>query len=131
MSTSATTIIRGLLSTAIFPGIGMTCTGLGLLPIDDNFVAMTAPFIQPLNIPVKVFACILGPCKILGCLALWNIGPMPEWVARLGLMFAAGCGAYGHTLIGESPIPPIGCIGLMLTLYVLEYADAKKEGKKE
>ena len=130
MKSTTTTIVRGLLSMSIIPGIGMTCIGLGLLPIDDKFVIMSTPFIQPLGIPTKVFACILGPCKILGCLALWNIGPMPEWFARFGLMFAAACGSYGHTLVGESPAPPLGYIGLMLTLYALENVGSKK-GKKE
>ena len=56
---------------------------------------------------------------------------MPEWFARFGLMFAAACGLYGHTvLVGESPAPPLGYIGLMLTLYALEKFGSKK-GKKE
>ena len=128
---NAKTIVKGLLSTAIVPGTFMTLMGLGLVPVDDKLASIAAPFIGPIGLPFRAFVCVLGPCKILGSLALWKIGPMPEWFARIGLMVSSSCAVYGHSSIGDPVAPPLGYIGLMFVLYALDYVETREEIKKE
>ena len=106
----------------------MTIMGLGLVPLDEAMIPVAAPFIDPFGIPMKGFLLVLGPCKILGVLALWGIGPMPEWIARLGLSLSATCAVYGHHSVGESVVPPLGYLALMGGLYAL---DSQGKGKSE
>mmetsp|Transcript_13311 Transcript_13311/g.27963 ORF Transcript_13311/g.27963 Transcript_13311/m.27963 type:complete len:130 (-) Transcript_13311:2727-3116(-) len=122
------TIVKALLSPSIVPGTFFTLIGLGLVPMDDGTLSVAAPFINPLGIPIRPFLLVLGPCKIMGALSLWGIGPMPEWFARGGLALSAACAAYGHSAIGESMVPGIMVIGLIGCLYAL---DNKEKGKKE
>eukprot|EP00531_Pseudo-nitzschia_arenysensis_P019858 CAMPEP_0116136482 /NCGR_PEP_ID=MMETSP0329-20121206/11746_1 /TAXON_ID=697910 /ORGANISM="Pseudo-nitzschia arenysensis, Strain B593" /LENGTH=128 /DNA_ID=CAMNT_0003631349 /DNA_START=87 /DNA_END=473 /DNA_ORIENTATION=+ len=124
----AKTTIKALATVTVFPGIYYVLMGLGIAPIEDKIEQMAAPFIEPLGIPTKPFFCFLGPCKILGGLSLWGIGPMPEIVGRLGLMLAASCGAYGHSVVGESPVPPIVYAGMIASLFLLDKSTSK--GKK-
>ena len=128
---NAKTIVKGLLSTSIVPGTFMTLMGVGLIPVDDKLASIAAPFIGPIGLPFRAFVCVLGPCKILGALGLWEIGPLPEWFARIGLTVAASCAAYGHSSIGDPVIPPLGYIGLMFVLYALDYVETGKGAKKE
>lgn len=106
----------------------MTLIGLGLVPVDENMLSVAAPFINPFGIPLRPFLLVLGPCKVLGVLSLWGIGPMPEWFARIGLAVASVCAAYGHSTIGESIVPPLIYFGFIGSLYAL---DNKEKGKKE
>mmetsp|Transcript_23008 Transcript_23008/g.48981 ORF Transcript_23008/g.48981 Transcript_23008/m.48981 type:complete len:128 (+) Transcript_23008:183-566(+) len=125
---SATAIVKSLCTVSALPGLFMTLMGVGLAPVDEQIGKMAGPFIDPLGIPLRPFLCLLGPCKILGSFSLWGIGPMPEWFGRPGLMFSALCGAYGHSVVGESVIPPIAYVGMIFSLYFL---DPLVKGKKE
>jgi hypothetical protein len=100
------------------------------VPVDESMGQIADIFIEPLNIPLKPFFCVLGPCKILGALSLWNIGPMPQWFGRIGLIIASLCGGYGHYTIGEPVFGPVAYIGLMGSLYYLDPITMMK-GKKE
>ena len=124
----ATTIAKTLATVPIIPGALMILMGLGLAPLDEGMAAAASPFLTPLGFPTKPFMLILGPCKILGGLSLWGIGPMPEMVGRIGLMFSAACGAYGHYKAGDPFIPPLMYIGVLGSLYYLDKSVSK--GKK-
>lgn len=124
----ATTSIKALATVSVFPGIYYVLMGIGIAPIEEKIEQLAAPFIEPLGIPFKSFCCFLGPCKILGGLSLWGIGPMPEIVGRLGLMLAASCGAYGHSVVGESPVPALVYAVMIASLFVLDKSASK--GKK-
>lgn len=119
------TIIKGLLSLEVLPAFWMIALGTGILPMDDGVAAIAAPFIGPLNIPVAPFLGFLGTCKMFAVASWWGVGPMSEWFGRVGMMTAAGCGAYGHSVVGESAVPPI--IFLLMTggLFLLD--DGKKK----
>lgn len=122
-----TTVVKTFLTSAAIPGVFLTLMGLGVIPLDKT-EGIAAPFIEPLGIPIKPFLCVLGPAKVLGGLSLWGYGPLPEIVGRIGLMFAALCGSYGHAAIGESPVPAIVYTGLMGSLFILDKSTSK--GKK-
>ncbi len=124
------TTIKALLTATILPGAAMLLMGLGIAPLDENMGKMAAPFIEPFGIQTKHFFCFLGPCKILGGLSLWGIGPMPEIVGRLGLILAATCGAYGHTVVGESFVPAVVYAILTAYLFVLDKSAIKENEKK-
>ena len=127
MPVTARTAIKVLLTSAVIPGLFYTLMGLGIAPLDKT-AGIAAPFISPLGIPVKPFLCVLGPAKILGGLSLWGVGPMPEMIGRVGLVITALCGAYGHSVIGESPIPPMVYAGMIGGLFLLDKSVSK--GKK-
>ena len=124
----ASTTIKVLATIVVLPGLFTALMGLGVAPVDEKMAAMAAPFIEPLEIPTKPFFCFLGTCKILGGLSLWGIGPMPEIVGRIGLIVAASCGAYGHMVVGDVPLPPIIYAGMVASLFVLDKSTSK--GKK-
>lgn len=125
---SATTIVKSLMTGIVLPGTFMTLMGLGVVPVDEKMSSMAAPFLDPFGIPVKQFFLLLGPCKILGGLSLWGIGPMPEWFARIGLIVSSVCGGYGHYFIGDSVVAPVVYLGMIGSLYFL---DPNLKGKKE
>jgi hypothetical protein len=124
----AITIVKSLVTFPVIPGAFMTLMALGVVPIDEGIASVAAPFIVPFGIPIKAFLMVLGPSKILGGLSLWGKGPMPNMFAKLGLVFASACAAYGHHVIGESVVPPIMYIGMMASLVALERSS---KGKKE
>ena len=125
---STATIVKSLATGIVLPGTFMTLMGLGLVPIDEKVSQMAAPFLTPFGIPFRPFMCLLGPCKILGGLSLWGIGPMPEWFARIGLLIASVCGGYGHYTIGDTLVGPIVYFGMIGSLY---FIDPLTKGKKE
>ena len=106
-TTTANTIIKALVSTAIAPGLGMLGMSTGMLLLDDKLADIAAPFINPINVPIKPFLLVLGSCKVLAGLALWKIGPMSEKFARVGLMITSACGAYGHYGVEDSVVSPL------------------------
>ena len=125
---STATIVKSLATGIVLPGTFMTLMGLGLVPIDEKMTNIAAPFLTPFGIPMKPFMCVLGPCKILGGLSLWGIGPMPAWFARIGLIISSVCGGYGHYTVGDAVVGPIVYIGMIGSLY---FIDPLTKGKKE
>jgi hypothetical protein len=124
----AITVVKSLTTGVVLPGTFMTLMGLGVVPIDETMAMVATQFIGPLGIPLRTFLCVLGPCKILGGLSLWGIGPMPSAFGKIGLVIASACAAYGHHAIGDSPVPPLVYIGMMASLVALERSS---KGKKE
>lgn len=121
----AKTIVKALASATILPGLFYTSMGLGILPVDESLKNVAAHFIDPIGLPTKPFFLILGPCKILAGLSFWGIGPMPELVARTGLLIASTCGAIGHKLNDETVLPPVIYAGLIASLFVLDKSASK------
>ena len=93
---------------------------MGVVPVDETMGQIANIFIEPFNIPLTTFLCVLGPCKILGALSLWNIGPMPQWFGRIGLLISSVCAGIGHSKIGDSVVGPVVYIGLISSLYYLD-----------
>eukprot|EP00531_Pseudo-nitzschia_arenysensis_P019834 CAMPEP_0116122834 /NCGR_PEP_ID=MMETSP0329-20121206/4424_1 /TAXON_ID=697910 /ORGANISM="Pseudo-nitzschia arenysensis, Strain B593" /LENGTH=128 /DNA_ID=CAMNT_0003616705 /DNA_START=311 /DNA_END=697 /DNA_ORIENTATION=+ len=121
----AKTIVKALASVTILPGLIYTAMGLGLLPVEESIEKVAAPFIDPIGLPTKPFFLILGPCKILAGLSFWGIGPMPELVARIGLLIASTCGAIGHKMNDETILPPVIYAGMVASLFVLDQSASK------
>ena len=124
----AAPIIKKLLSPVALPGIFMAAMGLGLVPVDDNVQQLAAPFIDPLGIPFRPFSLFLGSCNFMAGLSMWGLGPMPETVARVGLMMCSGCGAYAHYNLGETFIHSLVYFSLASSLWFL---DPISKGKKD
>mmetsp|Transcript_32098 Transcript_32098/g.47228 ORF Transcript_32098/g.47228 Transcript_32098/m.47228 type:complete len:128 (+) Transcript_32098:183-566(+) len=120
-------VLKSALSTVGIAGVFTLGVGLGVLPLDENMVAVANVFIEPVGVPVKPFFIFLGSCQILGAASLWGIGPMPNLMGRLGLMLAASCGAYGHAKNGESFVPAASYVFFMGILFFLDEGQKKKK----
>ena len=55
--------------------------------------------------------------KILGVLSMWDKGPLPKRVGKLGLLACCICAGIGHHAVGETIVPPI-VMGSMLTALI-------------
>ncbi|KAL7541834.1 hypothetical protein ACHAXR_011245 [Thalassiosira sp. AJA248-18] len=126
MAPTTKTIVKALMTPVVVPGLFLTLMGLGLVPVDEGVASVAAPFITPLNIPVRPFFCVLGPCKLLAGFALWKKGPMPEGVARVGLTIASACALYGHYAVGDNVVGPLVYLGFLASLYALDSAEKGK-----
>mmetsp|Transcript_18999 Transcript_18999/g.28676 ORF Transcript_18999/g.28676 Transcript_18999/m.28676 type:complete len:130 (+) Transcript_18999:126-515(+) len=126
----ARTVVDFLLGGMGVAGSAYVAMGLGLIDMPEDVIAVASPFLDPLQIPPQPFFLVLGTGKILGVLKLClGMGPLPEWFAKAGLLTAAACGAYGHVVNGETPIPAIVMMGLLVLRDFLP--DTTKDGKKE
>jgi hypothetical protein len=121
-------ILRTLSSTAVVSGAGILTMGLGILPVDPGLWACAQQTIGN-RIPQKPFLIFLGVSKLLGGLALWNVGPFAKYTM---LMYAAIClppicAAYGHAMIknGKAILPVI----YLAIVALYKYLDGKDGSK--
>ena len=56
------------------------------------------------------------------------VSPDAKEKAREQVLAAVASGAYGHRVVGDSVVPPLGYLAIMGGLYAL---DARTKGKKE
>ena len=122
------TILNSIATLPGVPGVFMIFMGLGVAPMDEKMAMVASPFIDPFGIPVASFLLFLGSCKILGALSLWDIGPMPKSIGRIGLMTSAAAACFGHYTIGDSIVPPAVFVGIYTVLILF---DKSNKGKKE
>eukprot|EP00543_Licmophora_paradoxa_P007818 CAMPEP_0202443890 /NCGR_PEP_ID=MMETSP1360-20130828/3064_1 /ASSEMBLY_ACC=CAM_ASM_000848 /TAXON_ID=515479 /ORGANISM="Licmophora paradoxa, Strain CCMP2313" /LENGTH=131 /DNA_ID=CAMNT_0049059721 /DNA_START=43 /DNA_END=438 /DNA_ORIENTATION=- len=129
MGIEATTVLRGLASGSVLAGTGMLAMGLGVIDIDPTMGSVANVFLEPVGLPLNPFLAVLGSCKILGVLSLWNVGPMPKSLGMIGLAMSALCGAAGHYVVegGAAAIPPIVYLGI---LGLLVFFESKKADQK-
>ena len=113
-----------LVTPMFLAGAGMTAMGFGLLPIDPQMsgtAQVSLDFItEKTGIVIEgadLFK-ILGPCKMLGIIALWGyLGGFLRFLANI-MFFAPIAGAYfGHPAVGMSNISTyVMALGLTLQL---------------
>ena len=124
------TSIKYFASVVAIPGIFLCLMGLGIVPLDEKMGLMSAPFIDPIGVPLQPFSLFLGSSNIMGVLSLWGKGPMPKTLGRIELMIASACGAYAHTAVEESPAFALLFFCLIAYLFVLDNQKPIEEENK-
>jgi hypothetical protein len=102
--------------------------GLGIRPVDPGLWACAQQTIGD-SFPQGPFLIFLGVAKILGALALWNVGPFAK---NTMLTYAAIClppifGAYGLAMIKDGKA--IGAVIYLAIVALYKYLDGKDGSK--
>jgi len=118
-----TTAIKCCVSLQGVAGFGMLLQGLGALPVDPDLAAIAGASVDCMNIPHQPFFVALGTFKITAVASQWGYGPLPQWLARLGLMTSCVCAAFGHQSTGQSTVPPFVMLSLVAALFALDAAE--------
>lgn len=123
------TVAKCLCSTSALTGTGMVVMGFGFLPLDEGLDKVARLYLDKLSVPTKPFLLVLGTCKILAVLKLWEIGPVPRKLALIGLATSALSGAYGHFFYEEKLQ---ACAALFYAALVgyLYFTDSVDSGRK-
>jgi hypothetical protein len=122
-------ILRTLLSATAVTGAGILTMGLGIRPVDPGLWACAQQTIGN-SLPQGPFLIFLGVSKILGALALWNVGPFAK---NTMLTYAAIClppifGAYGLAMIKDNG-KAIGPVIYLAIVALYKYLDGKDGSK--